>query len=106
MTPEDEGKISSQFPQLDTSRLTGGEPFLRRDFDDLVGSILDVVDPTVIHLTTAGVMYERIVNFAKTFGSKKLHIKMSINAGGDGHDEIRGYLGFYTKSIRTLRTIA
>lgn len=106
MTPAEAGAIFKQFPKLDTLRLTGGEPFLRRDFDQLVGSILDVVDPTVIHLTTAGVMYERIVDFAKTFGSKKLHIKMSIDAVGDRHDEIRGYRGLYNKSMRTLRTLA
>lgn len=106
MTPEEAGKIFKQFPKLDTLRLTGGEPFLRRDFDDLVGSILDNVDPTVVHLTTAGVMYERIVNFAKTFGSKKLHIKVSIDGVGDRHDEIRGYRGLYNKSLRTLRTLA
>jgi molybdenum cofactor biosynthesis enzyme MoaA len=74
MTPEEAGAIFKQFPKLDTLRLTGGEPFLRRDFDALVGNILENVDPTVVHLTTAGVMYERIVNFARTFGSKKLHI--------------------------------
>lgn len=106
MTPEEAGAIFKQFPKLDTLRLTGGEPFLRRDFDQLVGSILENVDPTVIHLTTAGVMYERIVDFAKTFGSKKLHIKMSIDAVGDRHDEIRGYRGLYNKSLRTLRTLA
>jgi molybdenum cofactor biosynthesis enzyme MoaA len=57
MTPAEAGAIFKQFPKLDTLRLTGGEPFLRRDFDDLVGSILDNVDPTVVHLTTAGVMW-------------------------------------------------
>lgn len=106
MTPEEAGAIFKQFPKLDTLRLTGGEPFLRRDFDQLVGSILDNVDPAVVHLTTAGVMYDRIVNFAKTFGSKKLHIKVSIDGVGDRHDEIRGYRGLYNKSLRTLRTLA
>lgn len=106
MTPGEAGAIFKQFPKLDTLRLTGGEPFLRRDFDDLVGKILENVDPTVVHLTTAGVMYERIVNFAKTFGSKKLHLKVSIDAVGDRHDEIRGYRGLYNKSLRTLRTLA
>lgn len=106
MSPAEAGAIFKQFPALDTLRLTGGEPFLRRDFDELVGSILEVVDPTVVHLTTAGVMYERIVNFVKTFGSRKLHLKVSVDAVGDRHDEIRGYRGLYNKSLRTLRTLA
>ncbi len=105
MTPAEAANIFKQFPKLDTLRLTGGEPFLRRDFSQLVGSILDVVDPTVVHITTAGVLYERITEFVKTHGSKKLHLKVSIDAVGDRHDEIRGYRGLYNKSLRTLRTL-
>jgi AdoMet-dependent heme synthase len=105
MTPEEARAIFKQMPQLDSLRLTGGEPFLRRDFQQLVQTILEVTDPGVLHITTAGVMYERIVEFVKAVGSKKLHLKMSIDAVGDRHDEIRGYRGLYNKSMRTLRTL-
>ena len=106
MTPDEARAIFKQLPKLDTLRLTGGEPFLRRDFSELTGAILEATDPTVVHLTTAGVMYERIVDYVKTFGSEKLHLKVSIDAVGDRHDEIRGYRGLYNKSLRTLRTLA
>ncbi len=106
MTPDEAKAIFKQMPKLDSLRLTGGEPFLRRDFQELVERILEVSEPTVLHVTTAGVMYERIVEFVKAVGSPKLHIKMSIDAVGDRHDEIRGYRGLYNKSLRTLRTLA
>lgn len=106
MTPEEAKAIFKQLPKLDTLRLTGGEPFLRRDFQELVERILEATEPTVLHITTAGVMYERIVEFVKAVGSPKLHLKMSIDAVGDRHDEIRGYRGLYNKSLRTLRTLA
>lgn len=106
MTPDEAQAIFKQMPHLDSLRLTGGEPFLRRDFQELVERILEVSEPTVLHVTTAGVMYERIVEFVKAVGSPKLHIKMSIDAVGDRHDEIRGYRGLYNKSLRTLRTLA
>lgn len=106
MSPDEAKSIFRQLPKLDTLRLTGGEPFLRRDFQDLVQRILEATDPTVLHVTTAGVMYERIVEFVKAVGSPKLHLKMSIDAVGDRHDEIRGYRGLYNKSLRTLRTLA
>jgi MoaA/NifB/PqqE/SkfB family radical SAM enzyme len=106
MTPDEAQAIFKQMPKLDTLRLTGGEPFLRRDFLELVQKMLEVTDPTVLHVTTAGVMYERIVEFVKAVGSPKLHLKMSIDAVGDRHDEIRGYRGLYNKSLRTLRTLA
>src|SRR5919199_6110088 len=106
MSPDEARAIFKQMPKLDTLRLTGGEPFLRRDFQVLVQKLLEVTDPTVIHITTAGVMYERIVEFVKAVGSPKLHLKMSIDAVGDRHDEIRGYRGLYNKSLRTLQTLA
>ncbi|GIL15338.1 MAG: hypothetical protein BroJett039_05110 [Chloroflexota bacterium] len=105
MTPAEAAAIFKQIPKLDTLRLTGGEPFLRPDFDQLVGAILQVTDPTVVHITTAGVLYDRIIKFIKTHGSKKLHLKVSIDAVGDRHDEIRGYRGLYNKSLRTLKTL-
>ena len=105
MTPAEAAAIFKQIPKLDTLRLTGGEPFLRPDFEQLVGAILQVTDPTVVHITTAGVLYDRIIKFIKTHGSKKLHLKVSIDAVGDRHDEIRGYRGLYNKSLRTLKTL-
>ncbi len=106
MTPEEAKAIFKQLPSLDSLRLTGGEPFLRRDFSQLVENILSVSNPTVLHITTAGVLYERIVEFVKAFGSPRLHLKVSIDAVGDRHDAIRGYRGLYNKSLRTLRTLA
>lgn len=105
MTPDEAREIFRQLPHLDTLRLTGGEPFIRRDFTELTQAILEVSDPTVIHVTTAGIMYERIVDFVEAVGSKKLHIKFSIDAVGDRHDEIRGYRGVYNKAMRTLRKL-
>jgi MoaA/NifB/PqqE/SkfB family radical SAM enzyme len=106
MTPAEAREIFRQIPKLDSLRLTGGEPFLRRDFQELVKAILEVSDPTVVHITTAGVLYERIVKFAEELGSRKLHLKMSIDAVGARHDEIRGYRGLYDKSMRTLAKLA
>lgn len=106
MSPEEARAIFGQFPQLDSLRLTGGEPFLRRDFLELVRSILEVTHPTIVHITTAGVMYQRIVEFVEALGSPRLHLKLSIDAVGDRHDEIRGYRGLYNKSMRTLGKLA
>ncbi|HEY6041141.1 MAG TPA: radical SAM protein, partial [Anaerolineae bacterium] len=105
MTPDEAKQIFRQLPHLDTLRLTGGEPFIRRDFTELTSAILEVSDPTVLHVTTAGIMYERILEFVQAVGSKKLHIKFSIDAVGDRHDEIRGYRGVYNKAMRTLRKL-
>ena len=97
--------IFKQIPHLDSLRITGGEPFLRRDLTELTRAIIEENNPTIVHVTTAGVMTERIVEYVKAVGSPKLHIKFSIDAVGARHDEIRGYRGLYDKSMRTLRAL-
>jgi len=97
--------VFKQIPRLDSLRITGGEPFLRRDLTDISRAILEETNPTVLHVTTAGVMTERIIEYVKAIGSKKLHLKFSIDAVGARHDEIRGYRGLYDKALRTLRAV-
>lgn len=102
MTVDEIRGVFKQIPQLDSIRLTGGEPFLRHDMTELTQAILEETNPAVIHLTTAGVMTKRILDYAEAVGSPKLHFKISIDAVGARHDEIRGYRGLYDKSMRTL----
>ncbi len=96
-------RVFKQIPHLDSIRLTGGEPFLRHDMIDLTRAILEETNPAVVHVTTAGVMTKRILEYAQAIGSPKLHLKLSIDAVGARHDEIRGYRGLYDKAMRTLR---
>lgn len=103
MTVDEIRHVFKQIPHLDSLRITGGEPFLRRDLTEITRAILEETNPTVLHVTTAGVMTERILEYAKAVGSKKLHLKLSIDAVGARHDEIRGYRGLYDKAMRTLR---
>ena len=53
MTPDEAKAIFNQMPKLDSLRLTGGEPFLRRDFQELVERMLEVSEPTVLLLDAA-----------------------------------------------------
>ncbi len=95
--------IFRQIPHLDSLRITGGEPFLRRDLTELTRAIMEENNPTVVHVTTAGVLTERILEYARAVGSKRLHLKLSIDGIGARHDEIRGGRGLYDKAMQTLR---
>lgn len=105
MSVDEIRRVFEQIPHLDSLRITGGEPFLRRDLTEITRAIIETNNPTVIHVTTAGVMTERIVEYVKAVGSKRLHLKFSIDAVGARHDEIRGYRGLYDKAMRTLRAV-
>ena len=105
MSADEIRRVFQQIPHLDSLRITGGEPFLRRDLTEITRAIIETNNPSVIHVTTAGVMTERIVEYVKAVGSKQLHMKFSIDAVGARHDEIRGYRGLYDKTMRTLRAL-
>lgn len=96
-------EVFRQIPHLDSLRITGGEPFLRKDLTDITRAIVEVNNPSVIHVTTAGILTDRILEYARAVGSKRLHLKLSIDAVGERHDEIRGASGTYEKAMRTLR---
>lgn len=98
-------RVFNQVPHLDSLRITGGEPFLRRDLADITRAIVEENNPTVVHVTTAGILTERILEYVKAVGSPRLHLKLSIDAVGARHDEIRGYRGLYDKAMRTLRAL-
>lgn len=98
-------QVFRQIPHLDSLRITGGEPFLRKDMADLTRAILEENNPTILHVTTAGILTDRIVEYVQAMGSKKLHMKLSIDAVGARHDEIRGYRGLYDKAMRTLKRL-
>ena len=95
--------VFRQIPHLDSLRITGGEPFLRRDMTEITRAIIEENNPSIVHVTTAGILTERILEYVKAVGSKKLHLKVSIDAVGARHDEIRGYRGLYDKAMKTLR---
>lgn len=106
----DLGQIDTVFNQLkslDVVRITGGEPFVRSDLVEIVNIIQQVVLPEMIHITSNGFLTEKIVNFIKRVDNpKNIHIKISIDAIGKKHDNIRGISGAYEKAIKTVEKLA
>ncbi len=100
------GRVFQQIPHLDMLRITGGEPFLRSDLKEITEIAIRETHAAVIHVTTAGILTDRILEFAKAVGSPRLHLKLSIDAVGERHDQIRGGRGLYEKAMKTLRGLA
>lgn len=95
--------LFSQLKRLDGIRISGGEPFLRSDLTCLVNIIQHKVNPSVVHITTNGLLTERIVEFVKSIDKPdRIHFKISIDAVGEKHDDIRGVRGAYKKAMDTL----
>lgn len=106
MTVIEIASIFRQLRRLDVLRITGGEPFVRKDMGDVIEAIVAVNDPYLIHITTNGILTDRIVNTLSTLSClNRVHLKISIDDVGYPHDQIRGVDGAYEKSMNTIRAL-
>jgi MoaA/NifB/PqqE/SkfB family radical SAM enzyme len=100
-TPEQEMDPSyyERFPNLEFLNITGGEPFLREDLEEIVR----IVKPKCkrICISTNGYFTERIVDLAKKFNGE-IGIRISIEGLPAANDELRGIPDGFDHGLRTL----
>ena len=84
---------------------TGGEPFLRKDLDDLVISAYQHCRPEVITIPTNGMLGDRVVEMTtricRECPESSIGINLSLDGIGDEHDDIRGVEGNWDLSLQT-----
>lgn len=106
LSPTEIGALFKQFHPVDVLRITGGEPFVRKDIAEVIDRAHEACSPAMIHLTTNGLLADRIVETVQSIKRPdKIHIKISIDSVGDKHDEIRGIPGIYEKAMDTVRRL-
>ena len=93
---------------LDLVRFTGGEPFLKNDFTQIVHNIWKNARPKLFYITTNGTFTDRINDFVGFFSNKdiQLNIQVSLDATDETHDRIRNVPGLANKAIKTLEMLA
>ncbi len=102
LTLEEIEGFFQQLKRMDAVRITGGEPFIRRDIHDIVNLADFYLRPTYIHITTNGFLTQVIVqSISKVRKKSKLQIKISIDAFEEHHDLIRGTRGAYQRAKET-----
>ena len=103
MSPAEVKKAFIGIGKLDAIRLSGGEPFIRQDLVDIVHNIYEASDPGIIHITTNGMLTDRIVNFMKNAEHPgRIHLKVSIDATGERNSILRGVPEAYESAVETL----
>lgn len=78
--------------------LTGGEPFLREDIEDIVDIVMRKSKRVVI--STNGWFTEKIVNIARKY--PKIGIRVSLEGLPAANDELRGIKDGFDHGLRTL----
>ncbi len=109
LTKEELSQIFSSrlFSKLRWINLTGGEPFLRKDFVDIIEILNSLPNLEGIAVPTNGFLTQRIVDAVESSlrlldRRKFLSVTVSIDGFEKTHESIRGVKGSFKKAIATL----
>jgi Fe-coproporphyrin III synthase len=98
---EIQAKELEMLPNFKFVNITGGEPFVRRDLEDIVEVMYTKSDRIVI--STSGWHTERIIKMAERF--PKIGIRVSIEGLSQKNDDLRGREGSFDRAMRLLLTL-
>ena len=97
---EFEPAVLRKLPSLSFANITGGEPLLREDIEEIIEIITEKAKRVVI--STNGYFTDRIAYLAKKYKNKNLGVRVSIEGLPDTNDELRGLKDGFNRGLRTL----
>jgi len=100
-------RIFRELPTMDGVRLTGGEPFVRKDLVDIAHLAQTHLKPLFLHVTTNGFLTDRIVKFCEE-RDKSIPLEMLISIDGlkEKHNYVRGKDNAWDSVMKTLHELA
>ena len=87
-----------KLPKVKFINITGGEPFIREDLEEIV-EVAFRKSPRVV-ISTSGWFEKRTIHLAEKFPN--IGIRISIEGLSQKNDELRGRQGGFDRGIRTL----
>lgn len=91
-------EIVEKLPNMFFTNITGGEPFVRQDLQEIVGILRKKSKRIVI--STNGYFTDRIIALCKQY--PEIGIRVSIEGLAKANDEIRGIPNGFDRGLRTL----
>ena len=85
-------------PNVKFVNITGGEPFIREDLDEIV-EVLFKKSPRVV-ISTSGWFEDRVIKLAEKYPN--IGVRISIEGLSQKNDELRGRKGGFDKVLRKL----
>ena len=107
LTFEEIESIVAQLPRMDAVRLTGGEPFVRKDFGEIADLMQHRLRPLVLHVTTNGFLTDRVVKFCEDRDKTiSLQMLISVDGVGEKHNQVRGSSLAWSSVMETIEQLA
>jgi radical SAM protein with 4Fe4S-binding SPASM domain len=97
-TLEIKAKDLEKLPKVCITNITGGEPLIREDLDEIVEVVKERSERVCI--STSGFFVDRTLKLADKF--PKLGFRVSIEGFSQKNDELRGRSGGFDRGLRTL----
>ena len=110
MSADELGRLCRGMPALTWLDLTGGEPFLRPDIEDVFARVLEQTPLlSVLHFPTNGSFAERAIACARLTRRWRPEVSLLITVSIDGppqlHDTLRGREGSYRAALDTFEAL-
>lgn len=110
VTPDEIRRILAQMPGLHWLDISGGEPFLRRDADEVFAAVLDATPALrVLHFQTNGWFPERAAAVVDLIHARRPEVEVIVTVSVDGppdtHDAVRGREGSFARAWTTFLTL-
>lgn len=93
--------LLDKLPRLDFANITGGEPTLRDDLDEIIRILKKKAKRIVI--STNGYLTEKIVDLASQ--NRDIGIRVSLEGLALANDELRGIQGGFDRGLKTLQEL-
>lgn len=96
-------------PRVFWITMSGGEPFLRRDFAEICALAYVHCKPRILNIPTNGILSdvvgEKVEQIAKNAPETRVIVNVSLDEIEERHDRIRNVDGNYAKAIRTIENL-
>ena len=109
MPAEKWGLIFKRAKSLLHLTVTGGEPFIRKDFVEIIDNIIKSSGVPRVSINSNGFYKDRIQNFIPQLIKKHKDTEFTLSISLDGpeeiHDKVRAFKGAYKKALETIDVI-
>jgi MoaA/NifB/PqqE/SkfB family radical SAM enzyme len=106
LTLEEYTTIFRTIGQPEWVTFSGGEPFMRPDFPEIVARLAEIARPRVINVPTNASLVRATTGGVRTIlrrlGKTELVVNVSVDGVGSRHDEVRGLRGNFELLKATL----
>jgi GT2 family glycosyltransferase/organic radical activating enzyme len=94
-------------PDLKYINLSGGEPFLRNDLDEIVKIVKQASPKAQIIISSNGLATDLIAEKMKKILEidKKIGVRISLDGIGETHNKVRGITNIYDSALNTIEKL-